>query len=45
MKKTVFVIFSVLHVYLLGLGKFLRVIHILCKILICNVLKNGVKNI
>ena len=40
-----FVIFSVLHVYLLGLGKFLMIICILCKILIYNMLKRGVKNI
>lgn len=40
-----FVIFSVLCVDLLGLGKFLMIIRILCKILIYNMLKRGVKNI
>lgn len=40
-----FVIFSVLCVDLLGLSNFLMIIYILRKILICNMLKSGVKNI
>ena len=40
-----FVIFFVLRVDLLGLSDFLMIIYILCKILICNMLKRGVKNI
>ena len=40
-----FVIFSVVRVYLLGLSNFLIIIYILCKILICSMLKRGVKSI